>query len=162
MRCGKKALHRETRTQFARVVVEAPNLVSLEVDHSSLRPLCVATVTEQLGFGQAKDTDGRCWAEGGVASRDPSTHTHFSYIAVAPAAFLAPRLTHDWEHQLLIFLKRTQRAGGCWSALCQSRHCTGSSAHRRPWSRFVFSLCCVLTVAPLKNNWTFLCTAPRP
>ena len=113
MRCGKKALHRETRTQFARVVVEAPNLVSLEVDHSSLRPLCVATVTEQLGFGQAKDTDGRCWAEGGVASRDPSTHTHFSYIAVAPAAFLAPRLTHDWEHQLLIFPKRTQRVGGC-------------------------------------------------
>ena len=159
-RCGKKALHRETRTQFARVVVEAPNLVSLEVDHSSLRPLCVATVTEQLGFGQAKDTDGRCWAEGGVASRDPSTHTHFSYIAVAPAAFLAPRLTHDWEHQLLS--KENPKSGRLLKRSLPKPSLHWKQRPPPPVSSVCFFSLCVLTVTPLKNNWTFLCTAPRP
>ena len=90
MRCGKKALHRETRTQFARVVVEAPNLVSLEVDHSSLRPLPVATVTEQLGFGQAKDTDGRSWGAWPKGLPPPRRPPTSNYIVAPPPSHGLP------------------------------------------------------------------------
>ena len=80
-----------------------------------------------------------------------------SYIAT-PVAFLgpAPRLTHDQEQPRLIF-QRGAEAG----ALSTKAVTALEAAPARPIGRFVFSLC-VLTVAPLKNNWTFLCTAPRP
>ena len=59
-------------------------------------------------------------------------------------------------------LCRTQRP----SALCPSRHWKQQKRPPRPTPPFVFLLLplsvCVLTVAAVKNNWTFLTAAPRP
>ena len=126
--------------------------------HSSLRPLWVATDGTAGGLVKPRTLMGAVGRREAWPRGLPTPTPTSSYIAT-PVAFLrAPRLTHDWEHPRPIFQRGAELEAGALSAKAVTAL---EAAPARPIGRFVFSLC-VLTVAPLKNNWTFLCTAPRP
>ena len=98
MCCGGK---KTTCTWFrGGLATEAQDLVSLLVS-----PFCVThppaapsaqPLTEQLGFGQAKDTDGRCWGAWWPKGLPPPRRPPTSNYIVAPRP--SHRLPHgQWQ-----------------------------------------------------------------